>query len=341
MSQSINKKCYSSIDLFKFIAAILVVAIHTHPFFSCSVDVDYYFTCFCRIAVPFFFIATSFFFFRREQPDIKRYTKRLSLLYLIWFLIELPIVYNRFFVTVDKTLSLQILNFFRCLVFNNTWFASWFIMACILSVNIIYYLSRIMSNRQLLLLSCACYALSLICSSYSGAFDLLLNEKWRHYHALVSFIFMPANSFILAMIYIVLGKIVAERERIDISSGLSKPLNMVLFFIALVIWGLEVHFIKWSVSINDAFLFLPLVTLLGFTLLLKMELRINQKRSFFMRSMSILVYILHPIFTLINTSFLELNYGISLFLVTLLESIFVAFFIVLLSSRVPRLKWLY
>ena len=35
-------KVYNSIDLFKFIAAILVVAIHTHPF--AETGVDYYFT---------------------------------------------------------------------------------------------------------------------------------------------------------------------------------------------------------------------------------------------------------------------------------------------------------
>ena len=146
-----EKKVYTSIDLFKFLAAILVVAIHAMPFAS-NDDLNYYFTCFCRIAVPYFFIATSFFFFSKEQPDIKKYTKRLVLLYVAWFVIELPFVYKRFFVDYDYSLPSQLFNFFRCLVFSNTWFASWFIMASILSVNIIYYLSRRLNNKQLLLM---------------------------------------------------------------------------------------------------------------------------------------------------------------------------------------------
>lgn len=145
-------KSYNSIDLFKFIAAILVVAIHTHPFGE-NPDVDYYFTCFCRIAVPFFFITTSFFFFRKAKPDIKAYTKRLSILYLLWFIIELPLVYYRFFVAFDHPLPIQILNLFRSLFFSNTWAASWYIMASIIAVNIVYFLSRKINNKNLLLLA--------------------------------------------------------------------------------------------------------------------------------------------------------------------------------------------
>ena len=66
---------YSSVDLVKFIAALLVVALHARPFIF-DEDMDYYAICFCRIAVPFFFVATSFFFFLKEKPDIKKYTKK-------------------------------------------------------------------------------------------------------------------------------------------------------------------------------------------------------------------------------------------------------------------------
>lgn len=144
--RGINHKNYNSIDLAKFMAAVLVVAIHTRLF------TNYYLTCILRTAVPFFFVATGFFFFLKEKPDIIRYTKRLATLYLLWFIIEIPFVYHRFFVAYDHPLPLQILNFFRSLLLSNTWYASWFIMACIISVNIIYYLSHRLNNRQLLLI---------------------------------------------------------------------------------------------------------------------------------------------------------------------------------------------
>lgn len=332
------QKTFCSIDLFKFLAALLVVVIHTRPFYS-NVVIDYYVISFCRVAVPFFFIATSFFFFSKEQPDIKKYTKRLAFLYIAWFIIELPFVYQRFFVDFDKSLPLQILNLLRCIVFSNTWYASWFIMASILSVNIIYWLSHKLKNRQLLVLSVLGYLISLACSSYNGAVDLLLNERMRHYHSTFSNIFMPANSFIVALIYVVLGKFVAERVQNNQLN--SKPTNLLLFFTMGLLWGVEVYLIRWSASINDAFFFLPMFTLFGFTLLLQTNISFSPKVSHWFRDMSILIYILHPIFSSVNYELLSINYGWRMLVITLIETIVTANLLLGLSYKIPFIKKLY
>ena len=327
------------IDLFKFLAAILVVVIHTRPF-AAFADVDYYVTCFCRIAVPFFFMASSFFFFSKEKPNIWRYTKRLLVLYFVWFLLESPIIYHRFFVAYEKPLLIQIINLFRCLLLSNTWLASWYIMASILSVNIVYWLSRKISNYYLLIIGVLGYIVSLICSSYNGAFDILLNERLRYYHAVFSFIFMPANSFIVAILYIVLGKIIAERVRENRPIH-NKPRLIALLCLAGLLWGTEAYLIRWSVLYSDAFIFLPIFALIGFIILLQTDIKISSNVSRFLRSMSILVYILHPVLAFINTHVLNIDFGIILFIVTLCESLILAFVIVAMSSRVPILKKLY
>lgn len=55
---------HTFIDIFKFIAALLVVAIHTTPLEDISAKGNFYFeNMLCRIAVPFFFAASGFFFF--------------------------------------------------------------------------------------------------------------------------------------------------------------------------------------------------------------------------------------------------------------------------------------
>ena len=334
-------KNYSSIDLFKFLAAILVVAIHAKPF-AIDDDLNYYFTCFCRIAVPFFFIATSFFFFSKEQPDIKKYTKRLALLYAAWFVIELPFVYKRFFINYDHPLPSQLFNFFRCLVFNNTWFASWFIMASILSVNIIYYLSSRLNNKQLLLMGWVGYFIALACSSYSGVLDVFLNDRFTYYHAAFSYFFMPANSFIVALIYIVIGKIIAENLHRTGIIHLNMSLNLMLSLLVGALGMLEIHFLRWSVVINDAFLFLPFFSTLSFLLVLRTKVNLSTSVSRMLRSMSILIYILHTIFVYVNPKLFDLDSGgMTMFIVTLFESIVVAWLIIGLSSRMPILKKLY
>ena len=52
----------NSIDLFKFVAALLVVAIHTEPFRDINDTVNFVFSqILCRSAVPFFAICTGYF----------------------------------------------------------------------------------------------------------------------------------------------------------------------------------------------------------------------------------------------------------------------------------------
>ncbi len=51
-----------SIDLAKFIAAILVIGIHTRPFCEISKICDFYFVeIICRLAVPFFAVCTGYY----------------------------------------------------------------------------------------------------------------------------------------------------------------------------------------------------------------------------------------------------------------------------------------
>lgn len=273
-----SKKVYESIDLFKFIAAILVVAIHSKPFVYDD-SMNYFFTCFCRIAVPYFFICSSFLFFSKEKPDIKKYSKRLISLYIAWFIIELPFVYQRFFVDYEHPFFSQMFNFIRSLVFNNTWYASWFIMACIISTNIIYYLSHRLNNKQLLLLGWGGYFFSLLCSSYSGMLDLLLDDNIKYYHVAISFFFMPANSFIIALIYVVLGKIIAEDIQNNKQLCINRKINVILLFLFAVLGIVEVHFIRWSVVISDAFLFLPFFIVLTFLLILRTRVNLSQSLS--------------------------------------------------------------
>ena len=90
-------KVYSGIDLFKIIAAILVVLLHateTTDWYAC--EIKYVFT---RLAVPFFFITSGFFFFQgldsanNKREYFIRYEKKLLILFSIWALVlYLPFV---------------------------------------------------------------------------------------------------------------------------------------------------------------------------------------------------------------------------------------------------------
>lgn len=326
-----------AIDLAKFLAAILVVAIHTHPFDG--MDVDYYFTCFCRIAVPFFFVVSSYFFWRKPDKSIRSYTKRLCTIYLVWFLIELPIVYHRFFVDFEYSLPLQILNFFRSLIFSNTFYASWYLMASIIAMNMVWWLSKKLNNKQLLVLAGGGYVLSLISAGYYGITDF---PAWSNIHYFLSWALAPANSFIIALIYVVIGKIIAQNN-MEEWKFLSSVHKAILMFVIIAILGaVEITLLRDSAKITDAFVFLPFLTFVGVIILLRINVTIPNGLARFFRNSSILIYLLHSIFqSHLNPLFNMGGCGMMSFFVTTAECIVASILIISISNKIKLLKYLY
>ena len=85
------KRQYASIDIARYVSALLVVCIHTFPFLEISETFNTYFIhTVCRLAVPFFFTTSGFFFFRNydsENEDLNetRLKKALIRLFRIYF----------------------------------------------------------------------------------------------------------------------------------------------------------------------------------------------------------------------------------------------------------------
>lgn len=249
---------YKSLDFFRFIAALLVVAIHTQ--FLCEYEVGYYVRCYCRIAVPFFFVCTSFLFWRK-RGSISKYTRRILLLYIVWLVIYSPYVYKTFFVSRGNLLG-GILGFTHGLLFHNTFHASWYLMASVLAMNLVFYLSRYISNAGLLVIGILLYFTSLLSCSYHGLVDYLgFIPAFSIYEKL----FVPSNSFIIAFVYIVIGKILSEGSIMSIQKSL---LGSILSFILL---GFEVYLTKGITRLTDAFILLPIFVFFFFQLLLNIN----------------------------------------------------------------------
>ena len=80
-----------SIDIFRYVCAIMVVGIHTQPLSEFSYEAGYIFSNIVpRIAVPFFFAAAGYFYVQkleRGQKPFFPYIKRLLIPYFIWSII--------------------------------------------------------------------------------------------------------------------------------------------------------------------------------------------------------------------------------------------------------------
>jgi peptidoglycan/LPS O-acetylase OafA/YrhL len=140
---------YNAIDIAKFVMALLVVAIHTHPENEIEnkliLDII---NCIYSIAVPFFFVASGFFLYNKlKTQDYENqliYTRgwinRIARLYILWTIIYLPyaiIGFNKDSITLIKCIIVYLRNVL--LVGENylSW-PLWYLLAMIV-VGCIYY----------------------------------------------------------------------------------------------------------------------------------------------------------------------------------------------------------
>ena len=96
--RTMNKN-YTGIDYFRFIAALLIIAIHTSPLGSFSETGDFMLTrIIARVAVPFFFMTSGFFLISRYTCNAEKlgaFIKKTTLIYGVISLVVSSCIYYR------------------------------------------------------------------------------------------------------------------------------------------------------------------------------------------------------------------------------------------------------
>ena len=148
-------KKYNGVNLFKFIMAIFVIAIHTCPLVDVqNIFIIRLYESIVQLAVPFFLISTGFFTGKKmkniniysdnDNKVIRNARNKTVKLYLVYTLIYMPLtIYN--YITNGKTILLNILDFIRGLVVTgvhyNSWIL-WYLLGTFYSLSIIQYLNK-------------------------------------------------------------------------------------------------------------------------------------------------------------------------------------------------------
>jgi len=140
-----KSKQFGGLDYFKIAAALLVVAIHTSPLTSVSVEADFIFTgIIARIGVPFFFMVTGYFimpqylFGKSADPQpLHRFVRKTLVLYGIAVAVYLPVN-----VYAGQFKGAGFFDIFRMLVFDGTFYHLWYLPAAILGVLLVWLLGR-------------------------------------------------------------------------------------------------------------------------------------------------------------------------------------------------------
>lgn len=286
-------KGYPALDIFRVVAAFLVVAIHTSPLLGISETGDFLFTrVLARLAVPFFFMASGFFLLpggqRKESgARLKAFCIKIAKLYGLAILLYLPLnLYAGYF--SRPGLAGQLL---RDVLFNGSFYHLWYFPAVLLGSVIAWALYRYTKPAVAFAVTAALYLVGLGGDSYYG---LVTRLPALHtvYDAMFRLFEYTRNGFFFAPLFILMGLYLAGRPApAKRRTGLHAT-GLVLSLAAMAAEGLALQYSgALGVPRHDSmYLALPLCVWCLFCLLAGFRGKSHPT----LRRFSLLVFLLHP-----------------------------------------------
>ena len=281
-------------DILKLFLALLIVFGHTEPEGVIQIALHPW----IKIAVPFFFIMTGYFLFRKAasaptQADrshvIRGFVLRTVKLYCFWFVLLIPfsLYQNRSMEFENGTMGF-VEHALKRLFFGSTYTASWYMTACIFGVLIVAALSKKLSNRTLLVITVPVF---LFVTGWTCYLPFLQEGGWlQQFYALYYRVLSnPHHSFPAALVWLVVGKCFAE-QTFDFRSRLYPALAVLSGILLYIEW----QFVGRHTALYNGesyFLLLPFCTSL-FALFLRIP-PVQIRGTQYIRRCSTYVYVMH------------------------------------------------
>lgn len=344
------KKNYNSIDLFKFICAIMIIIIHTAPFSSYSKVLTFGLrNIVCVVAVPFFFIASGFIFFKKienlkeeteKRNAFKKHILRLVVMYCLWSLVYLGFVLYKWF---SKGFEWAfVLEYIKDFFLEGSYQTIWFLPALIVSTALVYLLRKKISYKTIFLISLPIYLFTLLGSSYYGlSVDIpVINSIYKVYYSLFDSV---KNGVCFGLIFVSMGGWIANQN--ETKTGLK--MNIILIIVFFILFAVE-EFMIAKLNINgkgvDTTLFLVPLSYFLFNLALGINLPDHNIWKIF-RKYSLLMFLcqripLSIIELFLNKTIIYTN-SIVFFIVVLISTLGISYLFINLSKKIKFLHYFY
>ncbi len=279
-----DEKTYPDIDRFRLIAALLVITIHTSPLGGVSAVGDFLLTrVIARVAVPFFFVTSGFFLLPCDAGKLGAFVKKTARIYLVAMLLYLPVnVYSGYFAS-----SALMPKMLQDIVFDGTFYHLWYLPASMLGACIAWGARRKWGACGAVAFCTALYVLGLLGDSYYGL-SARIPCIARFYDLIFQMMDYTRNGIFFAPVFFALGGLLAQMPK-----RLSRGKCAVGFVCALACMMGEALFLRargWQRHDSMYLFLIPCVYFL-FSLLLHGKGTCPAR----VRTVSLLVYILHPL----------------------------------------------
>ena len=337
-------KSYGAFDLFKFIVSFIVMIVHTNPFGNSHFHVIH---PWCRIAIPVFFMISSFLFFSKydrlpdseKNPYLWKFIKRDLTLYLFWFIVFLP-----FTIIYRDYLHKGIPFFFGTILLGSSFPASWYLMALPIAVIFVAKLDKGIGKHIVPVIAVLFFLLCLGQNTWRAATNKTVFLPKIYNATEISY----AVTFFVAIIWVWMGRIfVTYRDRL-LAVDIKKV--SAAFAVSLILLFFED---KWLYDRglftmnNDVYLSCLLAGPLLFWIILKMDIHVSHAKM--MRVMSTLIYCIHATIAELLKVYIvipkfgqyEMPWSALAFAVTAVSTLLIGWLIYKYSEKIKILKYAY
>jgi len=292
------KRQYASIDIARYVLALLVVCIHTFPFLEISETFNTYFIhTVCRLAVPFFFTTSGFFFFRNydsENEDLnetrlKKALIRLFRIYLIWTIIYLP--YTIFDYTHTGFHIKYLFTYVRDFFLNGSYYHLWFLPALMLADIIVYCLYKNKGLNFTLLITLILYFVGYLINVYTPIWESIPGVSF-FFGFFTKTLSTARNGIFFGPMFIAIGLLLSRTRR------LPKKVSLIGFLISFVLFFAEVSLYRHFGILRDlTSMYICLIPAIYFLVNYLLKINIPYRKMFtILRHDSLMIYTSHILF---------------------------------------------
>lgn len=322
-----QRKTIEILDVTKFVLAIMVVGIHTlgkygiYPLF--------------RIAVPLFFMISSYLFFSNSEKRgnigfLKKFCIRNLKLYCFWFIVLMPV-----FLPLGGYLTGNLLfNVFKLIIkvfFGSTFTASWYISALVIGMCFVFACDKFKIDYRIVLgFTFLVYVICCLNSNYRNlmADDSIIVMINRIYPGTIY------NGFLAGLFWITLGYVFACKGKICNR----KKSKIGLIVSILLLEGEYFIVTKYHLTVdNDCYFMLVPVCCFIFDNLIKCNWKSKKIKVKLLRKYSTIIYCVHGSVAVLieNYWIIETNLlcCILKFVIVLIISICIAYAICTLEKK--------
>lgn len=288
-----KSKDYAAIDYFRLFGVILSIANHTAMLSSFSEIGDFVLTrVVARVVIPFFLMTSGFFLISRynyNDEKLVSFIKKTAMIYGIAILIYIPInIYNGYF-NMDNLFP----NIIKDIIFDGTLYHLWYLPASIVGAVIAWYLVRRLNYPRALIIAFGLYCIGVFGDSYYG-----ISEQIPFLSSLYNCIFQVTdytrNGVFYAPIFFVLAGLMADRRiRVKLTLKCSALCFCVSFALML---GEALTLRHFGLQRHDS-MYLFLLPCMFF--LFSAVLCFRGKRQKNLRTLSLIIYIIHPMMIIV------------------------------------------